>query len=276
MLSELVSIATDTTSLDGLYYRTPQGQSAHAVQLFHGNGANFYSGPSRFLPEHLVARGFSCLAYNRRGHETLTTRTRQPEGNAFQTSAEALADNDYARRWLSGVGHPHPIVAGHSNGGLLAAQHVAAHPDTPALVLLSAHCGGREMLERSSALGLLAGDKLDELSRAAHALVAEGRPRELMLLPGWWYVTSAASFVDMEEGAPRLLDAAGDIRCPVLFLRGELEDPDLYPAEKFARLAGGPVDVRIIPGSDHFYSGLESEVGALVGQWLSETVGGTL
>ena len=272
MLSELVSIPTDTAALDGLYSEPAEREAEHVVQLFHGNGANFYTGPSRFLPEHLVPRGFACLAYNRRGHETLTTRTREPEGNAFQTSAQALADNEYARQWLAASGHAHPVVVGHSNGGLLAAQHVAAHPDTPALVLLSAHCGGREMLERASALGLLAGDQLAELSQRAHTLVDEGRPQQLMLLPGWWYVTSAASFVDMEEGAPRLLDAAPAIECPVLFLRGELEDPDLYPAEQYARAAGGPVEVRIIKGSDHFYTGLQPQVGALVAEWLDATL----
>ncbi|MGH9102268.1 MAG: alpha/beta hydrolase [Acidimicrobiales bacterium] len=272
MLAELVSIPTDGASLDGLYYE-PVPPARAAAQLFHGNGANFYGGPSRFLPPHLVGAGIACLAYNRRGHDTLTTRTRSPEGNAFQIYAEAIADDDGAARFLSERGHHSPVAIGHSNGGLLAARHAADHPEVPALVLLSAHCGGSEMLRRASALGLIAGDRQDELSRQAHSLVEEGRGDQLMLLPGWWYVTSARSFVELEKNVPVLLEAAAQIRCPVLYLRGDLEDPELYPAEHFAEVAAGPVDVRILPRCDHFYSGLEEEVGAMVCDWLAGALG---
>jgi pimeloyl-ACP methyl ester carboxylesterase len=238
----------------------------------HGNGGNFYSGPARFLPRHLVPRGLACLAFNRRGHDTLTCRTRVPDGNAFQTAAQTMADNLTARQFAAGRGFPAPVVIGHSNGGLYAARHVADHPDAAALVLLSAHCGGPEMLVRASALGLLAADRQAELSAQAAELVAAGRPDALMLMPGWWYVTSAAAFLDTERNVPRLLAAAPRIDCPVLYLRGELEDRDLYPAEEFARLAGGPVQVRIIPDSDHFYTGCEDQVGRIVADWLDSVL----
>ena len=271
MLAEPVSISTSSVPLDGLYY-PPPGDPRGAVQLMHGNGGNFYTGPCRFLPPHLLGVGLACLAYNRRGHDTISCRTREPEGNAFQTTAQAMADNDHARGFLAGRGHPPPAVIGHSNGGLLAARHVADHPDTPALVLLSAHCGGAEMLRRSSALGLLGGDRLPEISARARELTEAGRADELMLLPGWWYVSTAGSFADLEATLPRLLDAAPGIRCPVLFLRGEHEDRDLYPAERFAEKAGGPVDVQIVTGADHFYTGAEDRVGQLVAHWLGRAL----
>ena len=273
-MAELIAIPTDGAALDGLYYPATGGTARAAVQLMHGNGGNFYTGPCRFLPPHLHRAGLACLSYNRRGHDTVTCRTREPDGNAFQTVAQAVADNEHARTFLAGRGHPSPIVIGHSNGGLFAARHVAAHPDTPALVLLSAHCGGGEMLRRASALGLLGGDQLTTISARARDLTAAGRGGELMLMPGWWYVTSAGSFADMEANTPRLLDAAPSIRCPVLYLRGEREDRDLYPAEKFADLAGGPVEVQIVPGADHYYTGLEEEVAARVTRWLDRTLAG--
>ena len=124
------------------------------------------------------------------------------------------------------------------------------------------------MLLRASALGLLAGDQRAELTARARDLVAAGRPDALMLMPGWWYVTSAASYLDMERNVPRLLDAAAGVSCPVRYLRGELEDPELYPAEQFAAQAAGPVDVRIVSGSDHFYTGFEDQVGRMVADWL--------
>ena len=46
-----------------------------------------------------------------------------------------------------------------------------------------------------------------------------------MLLPGWWYVTSAASFVDALENCPDILELAARIRCPILYVRGDQEPP---------------------------------------------------
>lgn len=273
MLAELVCLPTEGIPLDGLWYPPPSAPRS-AVMLMHGNGGNFYSGPVRFLPRHLVPRGFACFAFNRRGHDTLTTRTREPEGNAFQTAEQAMADNVTARGFVAARGFGSPIVIGHSNGGLYAARHAADNPGIRALVLLSAHRGGPEMLIRASALGLLAAGRRAELAARARELVAAGQPDALMLMPGWWYVTSAASYLDMERNVPRLLEAAPGISCPVLYLRGELEDRDLYPAEDFAAHAAGPVDVRIIPGSDHFYTGLEDQVGRMVADWLDSIPGG--
>jgi pimeloyl-ACP methyl ester carboxylesterase len=273
MLAELVSIPTPGTSLDGLFYAAPPASERGAALLMHGNGMNFYYGAPGFLPEHLVGIGLSALAYNRHGHDTISARTRVAEGNAYQTAAGAVDDNERAAAWLAGRGHPAPVVIGHSNGGMLAAEHVAHHPETPALVLLSAHLGGTEMLRRSSALGLLAGDRLEELSAQAHALVDAGRPEELMLLPGWFYVITAGSFVDLESNLPVLLDNAPKITCPVLYVRGDQEDRELYPAERFQEVAGGPVDVRILEDCDHFYTGQERLLGELVAGWLDEVLG---
>jgi pimeloyl-ACP methyl ester carboxylesterase len=271
-LAELVSVPAGDADIDGLWYPAPAPRSRAAVMLMHGNGGNFYTGPARFLPPHLVPRGFACFAFNRRGHDTLTARKRDPAGNAYQTAAQTRADNLTARAYLADRGFPSPVLIGHSNGGLYAACHAAEHPGVRALVLLSAHCGGPEMLARASALGLLARDQRADLSARARELVAAGRPEALMLLPGWWYLTSAAAYLDLETNVPRLLDAAPAIRCPVLYLRGELEDPDLYPAQAFAARAGCPVDVRVIPGSDHFYTGREERVAAMVADWLESAL----
>jgi pimeloyl-ACP methyl ester carboxylesterase len=273
VLAEVVSIPTPATPLDGLFYEPPDRPARGAAMLMHGNGMNFYYGAPGFLPPYLTRVGLAALAYNRHGHDTVSARTRVAEGNAYQTTAEAIDDNERASGWLRDRGFAAPVVIGHSNGGMLASEHVARHPETPALVLLSAHLGGRDMLRRGSELGLLAGDRLDEISRRAHELVDAGRPEELMLLPGWYYVITAGSFVDLESNLPVLLDNAARISCPVLYIRGDQEDREMYPAERFAEVAAGPVDVRILEGCDHFYTGLEDEVGSLVAGWLDEVLG---
>ena len=273
MLAEVVSVPTDTVELDGLLYETADRPALGCVQLFHGNGMNFYVGPPRFLPQRLVNLGFACLAYNRRGHNTLSTRnSRLAEGNAFQTAAQAVADNRYAARWLAARGYDDPVMVGHSNGGMLAVRHVVDHPQTPALVLMSAHRGGRRMVEIASRRGLLARDQLVAVTERAHRLIDAGRGDELMLLPGWWYVTTASSWVDLLNNTPDILELAPEVRCPTLYVRGDQEPADLYPAEEFQARAGGSVDVLILDGCDHFYNGVEESTADAVGDWLASTV----
>jgi hypothetical protein len=102
---------------------------------------------------------------------------------------------------------------------MLAVKHVSNHLQTPAMVLLSAHGGGRDGLRRTSRAGLLAGDRLEEITAQARALVAAGRGRELMQVPGWWYVITAESFLDRMTEMPDVLELAPTIRCPTLFIR---------------------------------------------------------
>ncbi|MCG6875889.1 MAG: alpha/beta hydrolase [Betaproteobacteria bacterium] len=275
MRATLVTIPTDTTPLEGVFYE-PEGKAPMgAVLLFHGNTMNFYVGAPRFLPPTLTDLGFACLAFNRRGHDILGTRdSRAAEGAAFQLTREAIADNRLAAEWLAGKGFPHPVVIGHSNGGTLAVRHVADHPDTQALVLLSAHCGGKHLVVRASQTGLLASDRVEEITARARELVAAGRGGELMLLPGWWYVVTAESFLDLQTELPDIVELAPRIRCPVLYLRGDREPEELYPTEAFQRRAGGPCTVEIVRNCGHFYVGHEKTVTEVVANWLARSLTG--
>lgn len=91
-------------------------------------------------------------------------------------------------------------------------------------------------------------------------------------MPGWWYVASAESFLDRIVSMPAILDLAPSITCPVLFIRGNQESPDHYPAEKFQARAGGHCDVEIVPDCDHFYVGREDHVTEIVASWLRKTL----
>jgi len=273
MRATLVTIPTDTTPLDGVFYEPEGAATVGAALLFHGNTMNFYVGAPRFLPPTLTRLGLACLAFNRRGHDILGIRdSRAAEGAAYQLTREAIADNRLAAEWLAAKGFSRPVVIGHSNGGTLAVQHVADHPETPALVLLSAHCGGKSLVARASKTGLMAGDRLDEITAQAHALMAAGRGRELMQLPGWWYVITAESFVDLLGELPDILELAPRIVCPVLYLRGDQEPAELYPAEEFQRRAGGPSEIEIVRNCGHFYVGREDAVVELVTGWLARTM----
>lgn len=272
MRTELISIGTDTLPLDGAFY-LPESEPCGAVMLLHGNTMNFYVGAPRFLPPVLIRLGFACLAFNRRGHDILSIRdSRAAEGAAFQLTKEGIEDNNDAARWLAARGFSRPVVIGHSNGGMLAVKHVSDHPETPAMVLLSAHGGGRDGVQRTSRAGMLAGDRLDDITVQARGLVAAGRGRELMLVPGWWYVISAESFLDRMTEMPDVLELAPTIRCPTLFIRGDEESPETYPAERFKERAGGPCNVEIVPNCNHFYVGREAAICELVSGWLARAL----
>ncbi len=273
MRTELISIFTDTTPLDGAFHEPDGGATAGAVLLFHGNTMNFYVGAPRFLPPVLTRLGFACLAFNRRGHDILSTRnSRAAEGAAFQLTRDAIADNRTAAQWLAARGFPHPVVIGHSNGGMLGVRHVVDHPQTPALVLLSAGRGGTTSVKDGARDGLLAGDRFDEIFAQASAAVKAGRPRELMFMPGWWYVISAESFLDRLTEVPDTIALAPRIKCPVLCIRGDLESRGRYPAEEFQSRVAGPCQVEIVPNCDHFYNGREDRVASLVSSWLAQTL----
>ena len=102
--------------------------------------------------------------------------------------------------------------------------------------------------------------------------MAAGRGDELMLLPGWWRVVSAATFVDLLSELPDILALAPAIRCPMLYLRGDQEPAELYPAEDFKARASGPCTIEIVANCGHFYVGREEAVAAIVATWLGRAL----
>jgi pimeloyl-ACP methyl ester carboxylesterase len=271
MRTELIQIPTDGIPMDGALH-LPEGPVRGSVLYFHGNTMNFYTGGARFLPPYLTDLGLTVLAFNRRGHDILTTRlSRDAEGGAFQTVAESVADNQYAALWLAQQGHVNPVVIGHSYGGMLSTRFVADQPKTPALVLLSAGLGGRENISGGQEK-LFAMDRTAELKAQAEALVAAGQGHTLLNLPGWWWVISAQSFLDRLENVPDTLSLARRISCPVLVIRGDQEDRSRYPAEEFQAACAGPCEVDIITQCDHFYNDRQAHVAQKVADWLERTL----
>ena len=138
---------------------------------------------------------------------------------------------------------------------MLASEHVARHPETRALILLSAHAGGNRLTNPRSARNFSLAGNTDEQIKEAEALVATGKARQLMLIPAWWWVISARTYLDRLTNAPDLVENAKQIKCPVLFIRGDQEPKENYPAELFKENCAGPCEVAIIPNCDHFYVG---------------------
>src|SRR5512147_1973570 len=102
MRTELISIPTPTNPLDAAYY-TPDGPSKGAVMYCHGNQMNFYVCAARFLAAPITSLGYVFMPFNRRGHDSVSTRnSRECVGGAYQTVAEGIEDNEIAAKYLAG------------------------------------------------------------------------------------------------------------------------------------------------------------------------------
>jgi len=273
MGTELITFsADDGFALDGLVNTPAGGPGGRAVLLVHGKVMNFYTGPCRILPPHLVALGWSCLAMNRRGHDLGGIRNgRDSYGGAWERFADSQSDIAGGMAELRRRGFKKIVLAGHSFGGISAAAYAAAHPDqVAALVLCSAGGGGKEYLPQVSKRGMLAAEQHAEVDALARRLVAEGHGDRMIALPGWWYAITAASWVDLAENVPSTVENARRYPGPILTLRGSLEPEEVYPAEGVAAAAGGRARLNVIAGADHFYNRVEDAFVAAVKEWFRQ------
>ena len=71
---------------------------------------------------------------------------------------------------------------------------------------------------------------------------------------------------------PDIVALAPKINCPVVYLRGDKDPADHYPAEDFKAAAAAECTVGIIARCGHFYVGREDEVSATVATWLARTL----
>ncbi|MFV2039827.1 MAG: hypothetical protein ACC660_06250, partial [Acidimicrobiales bacterium] len=178
-------------------------------------------------------------------------------------------DNRLARQWMDERGFPAPFVIGHSNGGTLAVRHVSECSDTPGLVLLSAHRGGKRIMRLMAENGLMAAGAYDEITADARRLVAAGLGHQLMLVPGWWYVISANTYVEFLDHCPDIVELAADIPCDTLFVRSQEEPAEVYPAEELATRSPAAVSIKVLDLGGHYYVGHERVVAETVASWLA-------
>jgi alpha/beta superfamily hydrolase len=237
----------------------------------HGKGSSVLSGPSRFLPPLLP--GIAHLAVNMRCHDlayTVGTDDWAVDGGMWEDLSTGHLDLAAGVAHLRERGVEQVVVSGHSSGGFYAADLMPREPDVAAWVLLS------PLTASSNPFPLWWPDPAEQARAAdrAHALVAEGRGRELIPVPGWFHAISAASLVQRLAEPPGLWESNVRQRsAPMLLAWGDAEPRHALWDRLFGELAR-PGDRRVVlPGAGHYYRGYEDQLAAAVGDFLTAATG---
>ncbi len=275
VVTELLTVrAEDGTPLDGVHYaRAGDGRPAAertVVNFLHGRSMNFYVGVQRFAAETLVGAGYDVLAMNRRSAGVAGIRDSfTGVGDAWTLWREHRMDVDAGVRHLRGLGYRRIVMAGHSLGGLLAADYAAREAEVAGLILASPSSAFRGLPTTFPQ------DARAHVIEHARQMVAEGRGRELILLPAWpWIITAEAVVDPLAPGATQPLEELlARYAGPLLTFCGDRGvDGNLLPGARaaFDRSPSAAKHLEVLAGCDHFYVGFEERVTGLIRDWLAK------
>jgi pimeloyl-ACP methyl ester carboxylesterase len=289
MLVDLVQVtARDGVRLHGMLETPAESGAAGAVDAWlciHGTGSNFYSASTLGgLTPKLLAGGAAVLRGNTRGHDVICTGPsaagRGFAGAAFERVDEAPLDLGAWLDFLGQRGYARVGLLGHSIGAIKAIFTLAADspPQVAALVAISP--------PRLSYSHYCQSERADEFRRAfdrASQLVRSGRGDELLLIdfPIAYYV-SAAGYVDRygPDEKYNVLGLLGRVTCPTLVTYGSVEMQSNVSfrgmsdeVEKLATAANS-LQVAVIAGADHIYTGCHDALAARIARWLGRLARG--
>jgi alpha-beta hydrolase superfamily lysophospholipase len=269
-------VATDTADgirLDGVLLRPAAGPPAPAVVWLHGFGANFAFPPYLRLGRALAAEGLAVVVGNTRGHD-LGTLLAPAGGTPYWGGAawERVDDSPHdVAAWVDfalRVGAPAAVLVGHSLGAVKATYYQALRQDPRVVGLALASPPLRSTWDTRAHPAALA---------EAARLVADGRPEALFAGP--WGTVSAQTYLSLDRvgfdqfGVRTPAPNLGRVRCPVLALAGTEEGQVATPADletiRRHAVAAARVGTHVVAGADHFYTGHEAEVAAVIAQWAS-------
>jgi dienelactone hydrolase len=287
MIVDLVkTLASDGLRLDGALVRPekPSDSPVDAALLLHGVGGNFYS--SLLLDAvqvSLLAAGIAVLRVNTRGHDGLfnavTNQGARRFGAAYEIVDECRLDLAAWLEFLRNEGFSRIALVGHSLGAVKAI-YAAANVVAKSCVKIAALSPPRLAYRVFQKSGNPA---FQEAITRAEAFVEDGRPHELMQVRfPFPLVISAASYVDKYGREERydIVRHVSKVPCPILFLYGEKELLEggipfagIDRAVAAAASQDQTLEVRIVPGADHFYNGAQDSAAAEVAAWLGGVSG---
>ena len=268
MLVDLVRVHTgDGCTLDGVLQRPIPGTAPQlpldAVCLVHGTGSNFYQSTLlEFLAERFLERGIAVLRANMRGHDGIsilvTTKGGRRVGAAYEVVDDCRHDLLAWTTFLRAEVGTRVGLVGHSLGAVKC-LYAAAQEATLAPALIAAISPPRLSYEvfcnspRSA--------EFSDAYRRAEELTAEGHGSALLEvtvpLP---MAISAASYLEKygPESRYDFVPLLRRVTCPTQFVFGEQEVATNIAFQGLPDTIGRSVS--IVPGADHFYTGLRHEL----------------
>jgi pimeloyl-ACP methyl ester carboxylesterase len=288
MIVDLVRVATsDGIRLDGALRAAAAGAPAaapmDALLLLHGTGANFYaSSLLEAIGEHFIGLGVAALAANTRGRDILYTAGTSSGPRRLGAACERVEDCrlDVAA-WLGLLkerAYRRIGVIGHSLGAIKAV-FALAQSDAPQVDCLCAVSPARLSYDYFCASP--AAEEFRATLARAQNLVDAGQGETLIEvefpIP---YVVTAAGYLDKYGPGERfnVLTYVSRLRIPTLFVFGSSEVqnhvafrglPDAVEAAAQGSPPNPLVQVAVIAGGDHVYSGVRRELLARVERWLT-------
>jgi alpha/beta superfamily hydrolase len=279
-----VQITTrDGLRLDGIFQepaaKGPGSVGIDAVCLVHGSGGNFYSSTLfDSVVECLGTLGIATLRINTRGHDGISTTAAATGGRRLGAAFEVVDDcrHDLAGwlDWLRQRAGPRLGLLGHSLGAVKCIYALAHEPQLGAVCALAL---SPPRLSYAWFCSSPEGPTFLEAYARAEQAVRNGQPGALLEvkvpLP---FAIAAAGYIEKYGPDERYnyLPLLASVACPTLVTLGsaEVESNMAFrgAADEIRALKGRQrLDVEVIPGADHFYTGVRAHLNARLAAWLN-------
>ncbi len=283
MHAELVRTLTpDGMRLDGALLAGDEVsyKSVDAAICLHGVGMNFYTSTTlEAVAPALRKLGIAVLLANTRGHDSLYTASvamgRRRQGAAVEIVDECRFDVAGWCKFLVERGLKRILLVGHSLGAIKGVYSQAHEPIANVVGLIAA--SPPRLSCQAFKNSLESAPFFDSLS-TAEQLAKTGRGDELFLAKfPFPLLISAASYIDKYGPAERynILSFAGRVAVPALFTYGsrELDSGGIAFAGLPEALAKLPekrstLDVEVIAGADHNYTGCGESLATAMTKWI--------
>jgi pimeloyl-ACP methyl ester carboxylesterase len=247
-----------------------------AVLMMHGHAGTFSDPFFRTFSDALVERGYATLRADNRGHDIVNRADRS--GRMLGVALESVDDcvHDW-RAWIDVLaerGFRRVLVWGHSLGAVKTAFYLSHETDARvgACILASPprfDPATYRMSERAA-------DYAANLAQA-RALIDDGTPgllfRTTFPMPA---LAGPQAYLDKYDAGSRydLFSFVADVRVPILAFTGERELAEFsfasHPSAYATMLERKPdIDHLIVPGGDHYSTGMQGWVIEQIDAWLS-------